>query len=231
MLVVIFGRHIPGFRIPITVFAGMSDMKYSTFIISTFISIIFWIPFYLFLGMRLGPKTTQLLHNHQWYLLILLVSGILIALGILFLRKSKSVKENMQKVQTQVSQISAFIVDSETALLLFLEMALGTLLSLSAFAFFINLVKDVLEKDYSHFDTTISMFFYALRNPFLTNIMFALSFLGSPVFLLLGFAGAIGFFLYKRYFREALLFFLIFVMGEGLDFALKLLVRRPRPHF
>ncbi len=55
-LVIIFGRHIPGFRIPITVFAGMSGIKYRAFIISTFISTLFWVIFYLELGMKLGRK-------------------------------------------------------------------------------------------------------------------------------------------------------------------------------
>lgn len=89
VLVVIFGRHIPGFRVPITVFAGMSDMKYTTFIISTFISIIFWVPFYLLLGMRLGPRTASILHGNKLYLLVFLISAIIYALVFLFLRNNK----------------------------------------------------------------------------------------------------------------------------------------------
>lgn len=78
--VIIFGRHIPGFRIPITVFAGMSHITYKTFILSTFISIIFWIPFYLWIGASLGAKTAEVFRtNHAYFFLfaIPLVLGII----------------------------------------------------------------------------------------------------------------------------------------------------------
>lgn len=81
--VIIFGRHIPGFRIPITVFAGMSEITYKMFILSTFISVIFWIPFYLALGQSLGPKTMQLLRGHHEYFLIAFIPFI-VFIGSLF---------------------------------------------------------------------------------------------------------------------------------------------------
>ncbi len=85
---IIFGRHIPGFRMPITIFSGISKMPYPIFITSTFLSIIFWIPFYLTIGQRLGPKVIHLLHIHGWYgLLFLLPIGISIA-PFFFLRKN-----------------------------------------------------------------------------------------------------------------------------------------------
>ncbi|HEX8931890.1 MAG TPA: DedA family protein [Patescibacteria group bacterium] len=94
-LFIIFGRHIPGFRIPITVFSGISEMSYLTFIGSTFISIVFWISFYLSLGQRLGPRTVHLLHTHGWYgLLFLLPIAIFIA-PFIFLRKSKKAKKEV----------------------------------------------------------------------------------------------------------------------------------------
>lgn len=99
--VVIFGRHIPGFRVPITVFAGMSDMKYSTFIISTLISIVFWVPFYLQLGMRLGPRTARLLHGNKLYLLIFFISAIIYVLVFLFLLSSRqNNRKEIKKTQT-----------------------------------------------------------------------------------------------------------------------------------
>jgi membrane protein DedA with SNARE-associated domain len=77
-LVIIFGRHIPGFRIPITVFAGISSVRYHTFLWSTFVSVAFWIPIYLALGARLGPRTVNLLHGHSWF-------GVLFALPLVAL--------------------------------------------------------------------------------------------------------------------------------------------------
>jgi membrane protein DedA with SNARE-associated domain len=71
--VIIFGRHVPGFRIPITIFSGMSKINFRTFILSTLLSVIFWIPFYLALGQKLGPKTISLLHGHYLYFLLALL--------------------------------------------------------------------------------------------------------------------------------------------------------------
>lgn len=54
VLAIIFGRHIPGLRIPITIFAATSGIRYSMFILSTFISTSAWILFYLIAGKSLG---------------------------------------------------------------------------------------------------------------------------------------------------------------------------------
>ena len=54
ILAIIVGRHIPGLRIPVTIFAATSGVKYLTFITSTFISTSVWIWFYLSAGKRLG---------------------------------------------------------------------------------------------------------------------------------------------------------------------------------
>ncbi len=62
-LVIIVGRHIPGLRIPITIFAGMSKVSPLTFIVSTAASMVVWILFYLSLGVHLGPKTASLIHD------------------------------------------------------------------------------------------------------------------------------------------------------------------------
>ena len=51
---IIVGRHIPGLRIPITIFAATSGVRYVTFLISTLISTSLWIVFYLNVGKRVG---------------------------------------------------------------------------------------------------------------------------------------------------------------------------------
>lgn len=86
---IILGRHIPGFRIPITVFSGISEMKYKTFLISTFLSIFLWIPFYLAVGEKLGPRTVKFVHANHWYYLLILVPIIFSLLPFFFLRKKK----------------------------------------------------------------------------------------------------------------------------------------------
>ena len=84
--VIIFGRHIPGFRIPITIFSGMSEVRYRTFILSTFVSVVFWILFYLSLGQRLGPRILKLLHGHHGYFILLIIPLIILTGFILYLR-------------------------------------------------------------------------------------------------------------------------------------------------
>lgn len=85
ILVIIFGRHIPGLRIPVTVFAGMSDVSYKTFILSTLLSSIFWVLFYLDLGIKLGPKISGFLKGSISYWLLPILTVLLLA--ILFLLK------------------------------------------------------------------------------------------------------------------------------------------------
>jgi membrane protein DedA with SNARE-associated domain len=53
---IIVGRHIPGFRIPVTIFAATAGVKYSVFLFSTFISTSIWILFYLIIGRRIGAS-------------------------------------------------------------------------------------------------------------------------------------------------------------------------------
>ncbi len=97
--VIIFGRHIPGFRIPITVFAGMSEITYKTFIVSTFISVIFWIPIYLALGQNLGPKTMQLLRGHHEYFLIALIPFAVFIGSLLYV----SINRKKEKYTSQLA--------------------------------------------------------------------------------------------------------------------------------
>jgi membrane protein DedA with SNARE-associated domain len=54
ILAIIVGRHLPGFRIPVTIFAATSGVKYTTFLASTFISTSAWILFYLIAGKQIG---------------------------------------------------------------------------------------------------------------------------------------------------------------------------------
>jgi len=57
---IIFGRHIPGMRIPITILAATSGVRYRTFIISTFVSTVGWVLFYLEVGTRFGGSFVDL---------------------------------------------------------------------------------------------------------------------------------------------------------------------------
>jgi membrane protein DedA with SNARE-associated domain len=60
---IIIGRHIPGMRIPITLLAGSSGIKYRTFIASTLVSTIAWVLLYLKLGNRYGQDIQKVFHR------------------------------------------------------------------------------------------------------------------------------------------------------------------------
>lgn len=95
-IAIIVGRHIYGFKVPITLFSGISKMKYWTFALSVIISDSFWIPFYLSIGRRLGPKTIRLFHayhiNH-WFYFLILIPIILALLPFFLMRKGNAHKK------------------------------------------------------------------------------------------------------------------------------------------
>jgi membrane protein DedA with SNARE-associated domain len=92
-IAIIVGRHIYGFKVPITLFSGISKMRYITFALSVIISDSFWIPFYLALGKKLGPRTIHLFHlyhvNH-WYYLLVVIPIALAFLPFFLMRKGQS---------------------------------------------------------------------------------------------------------------------------------------------
>ncbi|HXH26534.1 MAG TPA: DedA family protein [Candidatus Acidoferrum sp.] len=92
--VIIFGRHVPGLRIPITVFAGISGISYRTFMLATVISISLWIPFYLYVGENVGPRAIHLLHANGRFGILLLLPVIFTVAPFFFLRKKKPSKSS-----------------------------------------------------------------------------------------------------------------------------------------
>ena len=98
---IIVGRHIPGMRVPLSIFAGMSQIRYKTFIISTLISVVFWIPVYLSLGEHLGAKTIKLMQGNQLYFLIAFIPFIIFIISIIF-----SARNQNKKVQIKVMKVN-----------------------------------------------------------------------------------------------------------------------------
>ena len=66
VLAIIFGRHIPGFRIPITVAAGVFQVPYRVFAPSVAVSTAIWAGIVLIIGINLGPRLTSLLQAHTF---------------------------------------------------------------------------------------------------------------------------------------------------------------------
>jgi len=64
-LMVIFGRHVPGFRIPITVVAGTLGLPYRTFAPSVAISSGIWAGVWLVLAVHFGAQAIHLLSGRR----------------------------------------------------------------------------------------------------------------------------------------------------------------------
>ena len=65
VLAIIFGRHIPGFRIPITVSAGVFRVRYPLFAASVAISTAIWAGIVIIIGINFGTRLESFLRLHS----------------------------------------------------------------------------------------------------------------------------------------------------------------------
>jgi membrane protein DedA with SNARE-associated domain len=85
---IIFGRHIPGFRVPITVASAIFGVPYRVFAPSVAVSTAIWAGVMLTLGITLGPHLAVLLQAHGWVYFIW--GGIVVVLiGGMYLRQRR----------------------------------------------------------------------------------------------------------------------------------------------
>ena len=84
VLAIIFGRHIPGFRIPITVMAGVSRIPYRLFAPSVAVSTAIWAGVVLIIGINFGPRLADLLVAHSFLYLVwgAIVVGLVVSIFI-----------------------------------------------------------------------------------------------------------------------------------------------------
>ncbi|HLQ59858.1 MAG TPA: DedA family protein [Gemmatimonadales bacterium] len=86
VIAIIFGRHIPGFRVPITVAAGVLKVKYSVFAASVAVSTAIWAGIVIIIGINFGPRLGAFLRVHRetyWlWAAVVLVMIVLIAFRI-----------------------------------------------------------------------------------------------------------------------------------------------------
>jgi membrane protein DedA with SNARE-associated domain len=78
VVAIIFGRHIPGFRIPITVAAGVLNVKYRVFAASVAVSTAMWAGVVIIIGINFGPRMEAFLRVHRetywmWAAIVLLM--------------------------------------------------------------------------------------------------------------------------------------------------------------
>ena len=86
VLAIIFGRHIPGFRIPITVASGIFEVPYPIFAASVAVSTAIWAGVVLIIGIKFGPHLADLLRAHGF--LYFVWGAIVVALVLtIFIRQ------------------------------------------------------------------------------------------------------------------------------------------------
>jgi membrane protein DedA with SNARE-associated domain len=84
-LAIIFGRHVPGFRVPVTVLAASTGVPYRIFAPSVAVSTAVWAAVGLWIGATFGQSIGNLLARYPWiYLLGLGV--IIVAVAITLVR-------------------------------------------------------------------------------------------------------------------------------------------------
>src|ERR1700680_2464645 len=69
-LAIIFGRHVPGFRIPVTVLAATTGVPYRVFAPSVAVSTAVWAGIGLWLGATFGQSIGTLLARYPWIYVI-----------------------------------------------------------------------------------------------------------------------------------------------------------------
>jgi membrane protein DedA with SNARE-associated domain len=100
VIAIIFGRHIPGFRIPITVAAGVLRVSYPIFAASVAVSTAIWAGVVIIIGINFGPRMEAFLRVHRetyWmWAAVVLVMVIVIAFRVH--RASPSIKRSSTTV-------------------------------------------------------------------------------------------------------------------------------------
>jgi len=90
-LVIIFGRHLPGFRIPITVVAGTFRVRYLVFASSVAVSTAIWAGAWFWLEAHFGRQVGRFANQHRWtYLVIVAVVLFLIVSVIVRVVRARS---------------------------------------------------------------------------------------------------------------------------------------------
>jgi len=82
VLAIIFGRHIPGFRVPITVAAGVFRIRYSLFAASVAVSTALWAGLVMIIGINFGPRMEAFVRLHRE---IVLLWAVLVVVMVFFI--------------------------------------------------------------------------------------------------------------------------------------------------
>jgi len=83
VVAIIFGRHIPGFRVPITVAAGVLKISYPVFAASVAVSTAIWAGVVMVIGIKFGPRMEAFLNLHRetywlWAAVVLVMIAVIV---------------------------------------------------------------------------------------------------------------------------------------------------------
>jgi membrane protein DedA with SNARE-associated domain len=78
VLAIIFGRHVPGLRIPITIVAGTLKVPYRMFLPSVAVSTAVWAALGLWLGATFGRSIGSFLTGNRLIYLLVVVAVVLV---------------------------------------------------------------------------------------------------------------------------------------------------------
>ena len=87
VVAIIFGRHIPGFRVPITVAAGVFKVRYPLFAASVAVSTAIWAGVVMVIGINFGPRMEAFLRLHR-EMFWLWAAVVLVMVVLVVLRRS-----------------------------------------------------------------------------------------------------------------------------------------------
>lgn len=85
---IIFGRHLPGLRIPITVAAGVLRVRYRVFVASVAVSTAIWAGFFMLIGSLFGGELQTALRLHRGRLLVGVILVLLVG-GAIFVARHR----------------------------------------------------------------------------------------------------------------------------------------------
>lgn len=100
VLAIIFGRHIPGFRVPITVASGVFKVPYRVFAASVAISTAIWAGVMLTLGIVIGPRLAVLLHAHG-YVYFIWGGIVLVLILVTYIRQQRRAWASRSRGKTE----------------------------------------------------------------------------------------------------------------------------------
>ncbi len=97
VLAIIFGRHIPGFRVPITLAAGVFRVRYPVFAASVAVSTAVWAGVFLIVGINFGGRLEAFLRVHREASWIFVAFIVVVVSLSLFRRRRPATTVSLEK--------------------------------------------------------------------------------------------------------------------------------------